>query len=137
MGLSNELPAPQSLQIFSVRGFEALFPHAGTLGCTVCLAPQLFLPVYPHANVGPPSPPTTALPTQVLKLLPCCKSSLTLLPVSSPHTGLDKCFFNSLVVRFPYSLILWQFWLFFVFKFIVVLLLVVQGGTVCLPMPLS
>ena len=36
---------------FIVRGFEALFPHAGPLGCVVCLAPQLFLLVYPHANV--------------------------------------------------------------------------------------
>ena len=34
------------------RGFEALFPHTGTLACVVCLTPQLFLPVYPHANVG-------------------------------------------------------------------------------------
>ena len=38
--------------MFSVRGFEASFSLAGTLGCMVCLAPQLFLPVYLHANVG-------------------------------------------------------------------------------------
>ena len=44
-------------------------------------------------------------------------------------------FFNSLVVRFPYSSYFWQFWLFFfVFKFVVVLILVVRGGTVYLPM---
>ena len=48
------------------------------------------------------------------------------------------CFlFNSLVVGLPYSLTFCQFWLFFVFKFVVVLLLVVWGGTVCLPMPSS
>ena len=47
-------------QVFSVRGFEALFPYAGTLGCVVCLAPQLFLLVFLHANVGPPTPPVTA-----------------------------------------------------------------------------
>ena len=46
----------------------------------------------------------------------------------------DEC---SLVVRLPYSLISCQFWLFFVFKFVVVLLLVVGGGTVYLPMPPS
>ena len=37
----------------------------------------------------------------------------TWLPVSaSPTVGLDECFFfNSLVVRLPYSSIFWQFWL--------------------------
>ena len=59
------------------------------------------------------------------------------LPVSAPPTGLDECFFfNSLVVRVPYSLIFWQFWLFFVFKF-VVLLFVMRGGKVYLPTPPS
>ena len=53
---------PQPLQIFPVRSFQALFPCSGTVGCAVCLTPQLSLPVYPHANVGPPSPPATALP---------------------------------------------------------------------------
>ena len=46
-------------------------------------------------------------------------------------------FFNSLVVGLPYNLIFWQFWLFFVFKFVVVLLLVVEGGKTCLPTPPS
>ena len=117
--------------MFSVRGFEDLFPGAGTLGYAVCLAPQLFLPVYLYANVGPsslpastsPGPPATAL-SRVLSIH---------LPISTPLTGLDECFFfNSLVVGLPYSSIFCQFWLFFVFKFVVVLLLVVQGGTVCL-----
>ena len=57
------------------------------------------------------------------------------LPVPTPPTSLDECFFNSLVVGLPYSLIFWQFWLFFVFKFVVVFLLVVQGGRVYLPTP--
>ena len=30
------------------------FPELETLGCTVCLTPQLLLSVYVHANVGPP-----------------------------------------------------------------------------------
>ena len=56
---------------------------------------------------------------------------------SAPPTGLRECFFlNSLVVGLPYSLIFCEFWLFFVLKFIV-LLLAVQGGTVSLPMPPS
>ena len=103
-------------------------PSAGALGCMVCLTPQLFLLVYPHTNVGPPSPPATAL----LRVLS------TQLPFSAPPTSLDECFFfNSLVVRLPYSSMFWQFGLFFVFKFVVVLLLVVRRGTVCLPTPPS
>ena len=86
--------------VFNKR-FEALFPCAGTLGCVVCLAPQLFLPVYLHMNVGllglsaasSLGPPAAAL-TQVLSVQ---------LPVSVPPTGLDEYFlFNSLVVRLPY-----------------------------------
>ena len=72
----------------------------------------------------------------LLRSLPC--------PVlSAPATHLHptyrlvECFlFNSLVVGLPYSLIFWQLCLFFVFKFIV-LLLVVQGTQVDLPMPPS
>ena len=115
---------PQAPQVFSVRGFEALFPHAGTLGCVVCLASQLILPVYLHANVGLPVPPAATSPTS--------SSSHNLQVLCTPPASLDECFFfNSLVVRLPYSWIFCQFWLFFVFKF-VVLLLVVQGGKVYL-----
>ena len=103
----------------------------------VRLSPPLFLLFYLHENVGPPTPPDTALPAQILQLLPCCESSLPGCS-SAPPTGLDECFFfNSLVVRLPYTLIFCQFLLFFVFKFVVVLLLVVRGGTVYLPMPSS
>ena len=114
--------------MFSVRGFQALFPQTGTLGCAACLTPQLFLLVYLYANVGPPSPQAATLP-QVLTAP---------LLVSAPPSSLGECFFfNSLVVGLPYSSIFYQFWLFFVFKFVVVNLLIVQGGTVCLPMPPS
>ena len=48
---------------------------------------------------------------------------------------MDEYFsFNSLVVGLPYSSISWQFWMCFVFKFVVVFLLVVQGGKVYLLM---
>ena len=57
-----------------------------------------------------------------------CVSSPPWLPVSAPPTGWDECFFNSLVVRLPWNLNIWQFWLFFVFKFVGVCLLVVQGS---------
>ena len=43
---------PQPPRVFSVIGFEALFPCAGTLGCMVCFTPVPFLPVYLCANVG-------------------------------------------------------------------------------------
>ena len=70
---------------------------------------------------------------QVLQPSSCSESSLPRLPVLSPPTDLDECFFfNSLVVRLPYSSVFWQLWLFFVFKFVVVLLFVVQGGKVYL-----
>ena len=55
------LLTPQPPQVFSVRGFEALFPLARTLGFPVCSIPQLFLPVYLHANVCLSGPPDTAL----------------------------------------------------------------------------
>ena len=113
---------PQPPQVFSVRGFEALFPHAGTLGCTVCLAPQLFLPGYLHMNVGPPTPPAATLPASYCLAHPAPQPAAlpqvlsAQLPVSASPTGLDKCFFfNSLVVRLLYSSIFWQFLLFFCF----------------------
>ena len=115
-------------QVFTTRRFETLLPHAWTLGCNVCLALQLYLPfictqMWDHPVLQPP---------------PCCASSPPQLPLSAPHTSLDECFsFNSLVVGLPYNSVLWQFWLFFVFKFVVVLLLVVQGGTMYLPTPPS
>ena len=63
---------------FSSQRFEALFPHTGTLGCVVCLAPQLFLLVYPQANVGPPSLTAAAsswlLSTSAARLCPSCWS---------------------------------------------------------------
>ena len=122
--------------MFSVRGLEALLPGTGTLGCVVCLAPQLFLSVYLHVNVGLPNPPAATSPGPPATAWPRVLSSP--LPISTPPMGLDECFFfNSLVVGLPYSSILCQFWLFFVFKCVVVLLLVVRGGTVCLPMPPS
>ena len=102
LGVSPTASSPTGF--FSVWGLEALFPCTETLGCVVCLAPQLFLPVYPHANMGLPSPPAISLP-QVLS---------TQLSMSVSPTGLDECFFfNSLVVRLPYNLIFWQVFFFF------------------------
>ena len=103
--------------VFNQR-FEALFSHAGALGCVVCFASPLFLPVYLCTNVVPPTPPVSTSPALPATTLTRVLS--TPLPVSTHSTGLDECFFfNSLVVRFPYSWIFCQFWSFFVFKFVV------------------
>ena len=94
--------------VFNQR-FEALFPCAGALGCVVCFAPLLFLPVYLCTNVGPWGFPATTFwgllaaawpvpfhnppPRWVHQLLLCCESSPPWLPVSAPPTRLDVCFF--------------------------------------------
>ena len=118
--------------VFNQR-FEALFSCTGALGCAVCFTPPPFLPVYLYVNVGPRVCPPTTLwgllaavwpaplhnppPHRVRQLPTRHESSPPRLPVYAPPTGLDECFFFiSLVVGLPYSLILCQFWLFFVFK---------------------
>ena len=130
--------APAPTGVFNQR-FEALFSlrwspvlrglspgsPAAALPASCCLASQL-QPCPPHSTICHPLGLATLL--QVLSAQ---------LPISAPPTGLGECFFFiSLVVGLSYSSIFCQFWLFFVFKF-VVLLLVVRGGTVCLPMPAS
>ena len=64
------LLVPQPPQVIFIRGFEALFPQAESLGYVVCLTPHLFLLVYLHVKVGPPTLPATALPTLVLQRPP-------------------------------------------------------------------
>ena len=80
------------------------------------------------------SKPLIWLPVSFPSLLVPCTFSFISLFIA--FTSSSIFFFNSLVVGLPYSLVFWQFWLFVVFKF-VVLLLVVRGGKVCLPMPPS
>ena len=92
--------------MFSVRDFEALFPNTGILGCTVCLTPQLFLPVYPHANVRPPGLPADALPSPVFHPPPCCTSSppgCLCLPVWMNVSSLTPWLSDSHTVRFSVS----------------------------------
>ena len=108
--------------VFNQR-FEALFPGAGALGCAVCFTTPLFLPVKLCVSVGLRGLLEIALPAP---FVPQSATSLGLatlprvcppqLPVSAPPTGLDECFFISLVVGFPCGSIFCQFWLFFVFK---------------------
>ena len=58
-------PTTATTQVFSVRGFKTFFSLTGTLGCVVYLAPQLFLLIYPHANVGLPSLLVATFPAPV------------------------------------------------------------------------
>ena len=125
LGVSPTTATPTGV---TVRGFEALFPCDRTQGCGSVLLPScssqfICTQMWDHLVHQPP---------------PFHESSLPWLPVSAPPTSFNEYFFfNSLVVRLPCSLIFWHFWLFFVFKFVVVLLVVVRGGKAYLPMPPS
>ena len=74
----------------------------------------------PHSPVSPSLSARECGPNQCSNhLLTCsllpCHTHLPWLPISTPPTCVDECFFfNSLVVGLPYSLIFWQFWGFFV-----------------------
>ena len=52
-------PAPSFPTTFHNQSFESFLSCSGTLGCAVCPMSQLFLPVYPQANVGLLGPPAT------------------------------------------------------------------------------
>ena len=69
----------------------------------------------------------------------CHESRLSRLPVSTPHTGLEECFFFiSLVVGLRCVSIFCQFWLFFVFKLLLSLFcLCEEAQCVCLHLHLE
>ena len=128
------LPPLQHPQIFTGRGFwgfisSALQSWVRSLSYTPIVTPGLSTRKCGAArstshHLACPGPPAATLPWVLLLWM----------PMSHPRTGVDECFFfNSLVVRLPYSSIFWHFWLIFVSKFVVVLLLVVQAGKVYLP----
>ena len=106
---------PQPPQVFSVRGLRLYFPalepwFAWSVllpGCSsLFFCTQMWDRQSACHRLAHPGPPAAALP-QVLSAQ---------LSISTPPTGLDKCFFfNSLVVGLPCRLIFWQFWLFFLF----------------------
>ena len=69
---------------------------------------------------------------------PCCGFSPSACLTSLVGLGgLVDCFSNSLVVRVPCHSIFWHFWLFFDFRLVVILLLVVRGSKGLLPIPPS
>ena len=77
--------------------------------------PKCFIASFEPLVSRSASPASPALST------PCCSPSLLgcLSSLYAPHTNLGPCFFSSLVVRVPCSLIFWHFWLFIVFKLVV------------------
>ena len=116
------LPSPQPPQICIARGFESLVSPPQNPGF-LCIS----------------LPNCSSWLIQVLMwdypvIQPCLVRPA---PVSNPPTSLDECFFNSLVVGLLCSLIFQKFWLVFVFKLVVILLLVVWGNEVFLPTPPS
>ena len=138
--------------------FEALFPCAGALVCAVCFTPHhsswficvqmwgrrvllaalpalfsatlsLALSVCLCVNVGSQGLLVVRLPAPLVphsaSLSPAAATQVLsdLLPVSASPTGLDECLFFIFGVGLPFCSIL--------------SVLVVRGGTVCLPMPPS
>ena len=81
------LLTPQTSQVFSVRGFQALFSHAGTLGCEVCLHQCSASWLSAH-KCGTAQPPAASSPGPPAAALPPVLSAL--LPSSAPPTGLDE-----------------------------------------------
>ena len=111
--------------MFSIRGLRLSFP-AGALGCAVCFALPLFLPVYlrecgaagfASCCTARPAPQSATLLGPPVAALPRVLAAMPRMPTSTPPTGVAECFFFiSLIVGLPYSSILCQFWLFFVLK---------------------
>ena len=104
-----------------ISGLKLYFPElepwvarSASQYTSCCLAGQLQL-CPPRSTIHHPTPQsTTPLGPPATALLGVLS---TWLPVSTPPTNLDECFFFiSLVVGLPYSLIFCQFWLLFVFK---------------------
>ena len=94
---------------FYSQSYEVLFSQCWNPGLhgLGLLIPQLFLPIFIF---------TQTWGNLVHQPLPYHMSSLPWIPISTPPTNLDECFFfNSLVVRLPYSLIFWHFWVLFIY----------------------
>ena len=109
--------------------FPTLEPWIARPACSTVVPPHLS-----SCKYGATQSANHSLAQPVLQPPPCCMSSLPQMPVSAPPSSLNKYFFfNCFTVGFPHSLIFWQFELFFVFKFVVVLLMVVGGDKVYVP----
>ena len=133
LGVSHATSTPTGF--FSQRFWGFISPHWNPGLCGLSHSPVVppGLSAHKCGTTCPASHCLTWSASHHLAASPLCPAACL-----CPSYGLDECFFfNSLVIRLPYSSIFCQFWLFFVLKFVVVLLLVVRGGTVYLPMPPS
>ena len=127
--------ASDPTDVFSQRFWGFISPLWSPGLCCLSRSPVV-LPVYLHVNVGLPSLPASASPRLPSAALPWVL--FTWLPISASPTSLDECFsltpwlsdFHT--VRFSGNS-----GCFLIFKFFVVLLLVVQRGTVYPPKPPS
>ena len=130
-------PAAATPTGFYRQTFWGFFPPCKNPGLCGLSRSPVVLSSYLHANGGPPSLPPAALPAgtsshslSMHPVRPSCPSP-PLLPVWMNVSSLNPWLWDFYIVRFSGSSG------FFVFKFFLVLLLVMQGGTVCLPMPPS
>ena len=98
-------------------------------------SPQSALSLHPPFSQPHPRGPLPCQGFSPSAHLPCL-SHLPCLPLTS-LVDLVDCFFNSLVVGVPCSLIFWHFWLLIVFRLVVILLVVVRGSEGFVPMPPS
>ena len=112
---------------FSPRLWDFISLHCN-LGCTVTLAPQLFPMVHLLRNVGPPALPADTWSGLHVASFPWVLS--TWLTFSTPSTIRGECFFfNSLIGGLLSFLV--------VFKFVVVILFILETGKVYTPVPPS
>ena len=129
-------PLPQSPRVFSVWGLRLYFPEletwvASSVSLPSCSSQFIRRWMRGYLLHQPP-------PHWVHQLRPCSESSPPgcpsppLLPVWMNVSSLTPWLLDSHTVRLSGS----SGWFLF-FKFVVVLLLVVRGGTVCLPIPPS
>ena len=113
---------PQPPLVPSIRGSRPYLPELEPWVVLSALIPHhssrfIYARMWGLPAAAWPAPFHKSPPRWVLQTPPCRESCLPRLPISTPPTGLDECFFFiSLVVILPYSLIFYQFWLFFVFK---------------------
>ena len=113
--------------------FEALFPRAGTLGCEVC---NLIHQLLPHGQLQLCPPSSTIC--DLAGSTSCCLAESPLRPAAHLHPSYWSGWMFLLYLLGCWTCIQLDFLsVLVVFKFVVVLLLVVWGGTVCLPTPPS
>ena len=89
--------APTPTGVFTQR-FEALFPRAGALGCTVCFTLSPALSVYLCVNVGPQGLLVVRLPAPFVLHSASHGPTTATRVLSAPPTGLDVCFFFTYLV---------------------------------------